>query len=90
MKFIIKKTNTNTYLCTKHLDVYNEEFARRFNSEKQAKAYAGSSNFRKGEYVLVSVTDNIGDMTDIVSLKERVSDTVLKDECIRASESDTE
>lgn len=89
MKFIIKKINTNTYLCTKHLDVYNEEFARRFNSEKQAKAYAGSSNFRRGEYVLVSVTDNIGDMTDIVSLKEKVSDTVLKDECIRASESDT-
>ncbi len=78
MKFVVKKVNENMYICTKRLDVCNIEFARRFNSEKQAKAYAGSSHFKTGEYVLVSVNDNNKDITDIVSIKEKLIDTKIK------------
>lgn len=87
MKFIIKKTTTDTYLFTKYTDVLNSEFARRFNSEKQAKAYAGNANFKKGEYVLVAVEDDIIDMTDSVSLKEKALDVFLKDKCACKSKS---
>ncbi len=84
MKFIVKKVNENTYICTKRLDVCNSEFARRFNSEKQAKTYAGSLYFRTGEYVMVSVKDNNGNMSDIVSIKEKVLDTDLKKSIIES------
>ncbi len=90
MKFIIKNVNSNTYMYTRQLEVCNSEFARRFNSAKQAKAYAGSSYFRNGKYILVSVGDNIGNMTDIVTIKEKVLDTNLKNDCIKALKLDSE
>ncbi len=80
MKFVVKKVNKDMYMCTNRLDVHNIEFAKHFNSEKQAKTYAGSSHFKTGEYVLVSVNDDNENITDVDTIKEKVLDHNIREQ----------
>lgn len=49
MRWIIKHNPSGQYICSKQLLVSRREFARKFNSVKQARLYVGRSDFDKKE-----------------------------------------
>lgn len=53
MRWIIRHNDSNRYLCSKRLSVVNSEFARKFNSIKQAKIYLKDSAFQQEECCII-------------------------------------
>jgi len=58
MSFIIKYIPSGMYICSHNLMVFEKVFARRFSSEKQAKAYIRSGHWESSKYAVCKLTDN--------------------------------
>lgn len=57
MKWIIRHICSDMYAVSPRFLVYNEKFARRFSTKKQAEAYMTSSGFDKIKYIAEELHD---------------------------------
>ncbi len=62
MKWTIRRFSDGKYLYSSKAFVYSRVFAKRFNSEKQAKAAARTSGMRPKEYAAEEFSDESADM----------------------------
>ena len=51
MKWVIRHIPDGMYVVSRRLLIYNNKFARRFSTRKQADAYMTSSGFDKTAYI---------------------------------------
>ena len=58
MKWIIRHIHSGMYAVSPRFFVYNEKFARRFSTKKQAEAYMTSSGFDRTKYIAEELHDN--------------------------------
>lgn len=56
MKWIIRHEPSGRYIVSKRLTVRKQEFARKFNSEKQAKIFVNGSLFLKSQCKVIEYT----------------------------------
>lgn len=71
MKWIIKHISSEMYAVSPRFFVYRREFARRFNTKKQAEAYMTSSGFSKSEYSAEELVGETGSVAKISNYYEK-------------------
>lgn len=59
MHWIIRHVPSGCYVCSTRISVRNSEFARKFNSVRQARIFLRRSNFPKDECIVETyITEN--------------------------------
>lgn len=67
MKWVIRHISSGMYAVSPRFFVYRREFARRFNTKKQAEAYMTSSGFSKSDHAveeLVGETESVAKISN--------------------------
>ena len=59
MIWIIRHNPSGAYLCSKELTVMNRQFARSFNSLKQARIYLNGSAFNKKHCSIIECSEEV-------------------------------
>lgn len=72
MKWVIKHMPTGKFVFSRKLTVVNQEFSRRFNSVKQAKAYIRVCNPPKNELTVVEYTGFVSEGADLARREEEI------------------
>lgn len=78
MRWIIKHKPTQKFLCSKRALVYNGEFARKFNSMRQARRYISDSCFVKSECSVIEFGEDRIKESDDRKITERVYETLYR------------